>query len=627
MNQEEYYLNQDMTTECIQLPNQFQQGDCLIQQNYLSELSQNPGKALQNLGLDPDINNKVITLLECCDTVRQNITNITNDVTANYNDIQELTSRIDELPIDTNRLKLRYLIELGGDNVQVISPDNVISQDENWKNTIYLELYNYGDSLQKYYESYNGYIIKQIDHGGGASEYKWVQISQSLFPDNDIDTLIAQLVSDNLSSNLENYLIKNTSNNQGDVNIVADEFKISSPLTITDDSTLLKYNDDELITYNNQRQLIFNSNNGPLYRTHSSGYATIYDSQNFNADTIKVYKTWQEGDIIQNNTSFKDALLALENVIKNLPSGGDSGECDCPELPNWLNDYIDNAPEFGDKNKIETIELNGNELSITNKTVNIQETITRADGGLTIDNNHVVKHTNSINDTLPNSEILCKIKFDEQGHITNYQEVSINDLAAQLLNTGLFEPSSSYIEVDSVQITPASATLTDNNPTQQLSATTYGTNNQEATNQNVTWSSSDPSIVSVDSNGLITGQKTGEATITATSYNGKTANINVTVQFSTVYYFSIGTEPITADNYTRVNNVTTIIPETETFSTQTRAYGWILAPDTKTVAVVNNANSNIIPITEQTSISIANQKVYRTNGALSVGGTIKITLT
>ena len=44
-----------------------------------------------------------------------------------------------------------------------------------------------------------------------------------------------------------------------------------------------------------------------------------------------------------------------------------------------------------------------------------------------------------------------------------------------------------------------------------------------------TWSSSDPSIVSIDSNGFITGLKEGTATITVTSPNGKTATVKVTV--------------------------------------------------------------------------------------------------
>lgn len=47
--------------------------------------------------------------------------------------------------------------------------------------------------------------------------------------------------------------------------------------------------------------------------------------------------------------------------------------------------------------------------------------------------------------------------------------------------------------------------------------------------KDVTWSSSDPTIVTVDENGNITGIKEGTATITATDSNGKTATVTVTV--------------------------------------------------------------------------------------------------
>lgn len=48
--------------------------------------------------------------------------------------------------------------------------------------------------------------------------------------------------------------------------------------------------------------------------------------------------------------------------------------------------------------------------------------------------------------------------------------------------------------------------------------------------KDVTWSSSDSSIVKVDSNGTITGIKEGTATITATDSNGKTATVTITVK-------------------------------------------------------------------------------------------------
>lgn len=51
-----------------------------------------------------------------------------------------------------------------------------------------------------------------------------------------------------------------------------------------------------------------------------------------------------------------------------------------------------------------------------------------------------------------------------------------------------------------------------------------------ATNQNVTWSSSDTSVVSVDANGLMTAVAQGEATITVTTLDGGfTDQLTVTI--------------------------------------------------------------------------------------------------
>lgn len=78
----------------------------------------------------------------------------------------------------------------------------------------------------------------------------------------------------------------------------------------------------------------------------------------------------------------------------------------------------------------------------------------------------------------------------------------------------------SSIPVSSVDVSPASATIYSGgtaNKTVQLVATVLPAN---ATNKNINWSSSNSSIASVNSNGLVTANSAGSATITATAADG-----------------------------------------------------------------------------------------------------------
>lgn len=58
---------------------------------------------------------------------------------------------------------------------------------------------------------------------------------------------------------------------------------------------------------------------------------------------------------------------------------------------------------------------------------------------------------------------------------------------------------------------------------------TYTLSPENATDQNVTWTSSNPAAVTISPNGAVTGVTAGDAVITVTSMNGKTATCKVTV--------------------------------------------------------------------------------------------------
>ncbi len=93
------------------------------------------------------------------------------------------------------------------------------------------------------------------------------------------------------------------------------------------------------------------------------------------------------------------------------------------------------------------------------------------------------------------------------------------------------------IPVSSAAVSPTSASLYAGN-TQQLSVTISPAN---ATNKNVTWSSTNSAIATVNSSGLVTAVSAGTATITATTQDGnKTASAAITVNPNTnftVYFY------------------------------------------------------------------------------------------
>ncbi|MDD5673657.1 MAG: Ig-like domain-containing protein [Chitinivibrionales bacterium] len=107
------------------------------------------------------------------------------------------------------------------------------------------------------------------------------------------------------------------------------------------------------------------------------------------------------------------------------------------------------------------------------------------------------------------------------------------------------------VPVTKVSVSPATATIALQG-TQQLAATITPA---DASNQTVTWSSSNTAIASVNASGLVTGVAAGSDTVTATTQDGgKTATSVITVLSTTATAFTV-TSPT---NGTTVSGTTSI---------------------------------------------------------------------
>lgn len=102
-----------------------------------------------------------------------------------------------------------------------------------------------------------------------------------------------------------------------------------------------------------------------------------------------------------------------------------------------------------------------------------------------------------------------------------------------------------------------------------------------------------------------------------------------TPQPAVTYYFSVGTTAPTASNYTTVNGATTTIPtEPVVFWNNSGAKSnvYVLVPSNKTITIVDASLQSPYAFSEDTSVTIANHKVYKTTARIANGGGIKITL-
>ena len=116
------------------------------------------------------------------------------------------------------------------------------------------------------------------------------------------------------------------------------------------------------------------------------------------------------------------------------------------------------------------------------------------------------------------------------GNTNEWEAVGIGNRASSLAEADLIvegsTATSSTVAVTGVSVSPTSASLSVGG-TRQVTATVAPAN---ATNKNVSWSSSNPSVATVNATGLVTAVASGSATITATTQDGSfTATTAVTV--------------------------------------------------------------------------------------------------
>lgn len=106
-----------------------------------------------------------------------------------------------------------------------------------------------------------------------------------------------------------------------------------------------------------------------------------------------------------------------------------------------------------------------------------------------------------------------------------------------------------------------------------------------ATNKSVTWSSSNSSVATVSSSGKITARKVGTATITATTKNGKTASIKITVteKFINVTSITLNVDKITLDVGETTTLKATIKPDNATNK------GIIWSSNDESIAIVSSS--------------------------------------
>lgn len=194
----------------------------------------------------------------------------------------------------------------------------------------------------------------------------------------------------------------------------------------------------------------------------------------------------------------------------------------------WTKSAINTEEEDKNTEEDKTVDGKKDNQSKDNNTDTVKTyTVTfNSDGG-----SNVAKKTISANSKVSKPTDPTKSGYKFLGWYLNGSAYNFNNkvtknitLTAKWEKVDTKTDEDTKVSVQSVSLSKSSLKL-EVNDTATLTATVAPTN---ATNNKVTWTSSNASVASVDSNGKVTAKKAGTAVITATA-DGKSATATVTV--------------------------------------------------------------------------------------------------
>lgn len=244
--------------------------------------------------------------------------------------------------------------------------------------------------------------------------------------------------------------------------------------------------------------------------------------------TEKTYKEIEAGEnvIIRleitniNNTVNKDEQAMVENCLKEMVDAfvkNDSELVSSEQVKTGIM-YLDLSlyKKVGNNADIKLYNTNGSILTIE---VEIPDEfrLDETEKTYTVIRIHEDESGNTVVGALPTLRSGDKIRFKKDRFSTYAIVYTQKDLEAE-------------IHVDSVLLNQEEVRITEKNGTVELMANFVP---EEASNKNVTWSSSNTDVATVDENGKVTAVGNGTVVITVTTIDGaKAADCTVTVEFT-----------------------------------------------------------------------------------------------